>query len=83
MKQKPVGYADLQMPVDRGAWHDVPDATKWVDELRGGETPKREWVGLTNDEIQKMAPDFEEGYVFLYKSFAAAIETKLKEKNSD
>lgn len=23
--------------IDRGAWSDVPDATKWVDELRGDE----------------------------------------------
>ncbi len=25
------------MGIDRGAWSDVPDATKWVDELRGDE----------------------------------------------
>ena len=25
------------MGIDRGAWDDVPDATKWVDELRGGD----------------------------------------------
>ena len=25
------------MGIDRGAWADVPDATKWVDELRGGD----------------------------------------------
>ncbi len=27
------------MGIDRGAWSDVPDATKWVDELRGDEEP--------------------------------------------
>jgi hypothetical protein len=26
---------DVDMGIDRGAWADVPDATKWVDELRG------------------------------------------------
>jgi hypothetical protein len=26
-----------EMPVDRGAWDGVEDATKWVDELRGDE----------------------------------------------
>ena len=25
--------------IDRGAWADVPDATKWVDELRGDDEP--------------------------------------------
>ena len=44
--------------------------------------PSKPWVGLTDEEIQEMANDFEEGYVFLYRSFAAAIEAKLKELNT-
>lgn len=28
---------ERERPTDRGAWDDVPDATKWVDELRGDE----------------------------------------------
>jgi len=43
---------------------------------------KREWVGLTDEEIDVMANDFEEGYVFLYRSFTRAIEAKLREKNT-
>ena len=118
--------AEPDTGTDRGAWSDVPDATKWVDELRGDEEPeqepvawvktlsepqphcvtdlkymsfadakasvqyiplyaappKREWVGLTDEEIHEMSNDFEEGYVFLYRSFAAAIEAKLKERNT-
>ena len=31
--------AEPDMGIDRGAWDDVPDATKWVDELRGDEEP--------------------------------------------
>ena len=31
-------------------------------------------VPLTDDQIEEMANDFEEGYVFLYRSFARAIE---------
>jgi hypothetical protein len=35
---------------DRGAWSDVPDATKWVDELRGDEPSMglipSEWAGI-------------------------------------
>jgi hypothetical protein len=43
---------------------------------------QRQWVGLPDDEIEETANDFEEGYVFLYRSFARAIEAKLKEKNT-
>jgi hypothetical protein len=42
---------------------------------------QRQWVGLTKDEIEEMANDFEEGYVFLYRIFAQAIVAKLKERN--
>ena len=43
---------------------------------------QRQFVGLTDDQIEEMANDFEEGYVFLYRSFAQAIEAKLKELNT-
>jgi hypothetical protein len=43
---------------------------------------QRQWVGLPDDEIEEMANDFEEGYVFLYRSFARAIEAKLRSKNT-
>ena len=32
--------------IDRGAWSDVPDATKWVDELRGDEDSEPEPVAM-------------------------------------
>lgn len=44
--------------------------------------PQRPWVGLTDEQIEEMANDFEEGYVFLYRSYARAIEQALKEKNT-
>ena len=33
---------DLQGAIEKGtkAWADVPDATKWVEELRGNDTPE-------------------------------------------
>ena len=40
------------MGIDRGAWSDVPDATKWVDELRGDEQPEQEpvaWMYVNRD----------------------------------
>ena len=35
---------ELDYGIDRGAWSDVPDATKWVDELRGDEDSEQEPV---------------------------------------
>jgi hypothetical protein len=59
--------------------------TVMMDQTAHDTTPpvaQRQWVGLPDDEIEEMANDFEEGYVFLYRSFARAIEAKLKEKNT-
>ena len=135
--------AEPDMGIDRGAWDDVPDATKWVDELRGDEPwdtsdmayrpnglnmeqepvtwrnaairlgeylysvgpngyydmtasqwldwalsvvniapQKREWIGLTDEEIDYIwgvtKPDYENFF-----DFPRAIEAKLKEKNRD
>ena len=72
---------DLQTTIGRGtkAWADVPDATKWVEELRGNDTtevPKREWVGLTKEDFYKK--DDETVFVLGMK-FA---EARLKEKNA-
>jgi hypothetical protein len=45
---------------------------------------KREWVGLTDDEIYDYADKFlyQHGSNFGIKSFGKAIEAKLKEKNT-
>lgn len=48
------------------------------------ETPKREWVGMTDEEILdkcESVPDYDIGNHDLIK-FARAIEAKLKEKNT-
>jgi hypothetical protein len=46
--------------------------------------PKREWVGLTDDEIYDYADKFlyQHGSNYGIKSFGKAIEAKLKEKNT-
>jgi hypothetical protein len=46
-------------------------------------SPKREWVGLTDEEIYDYADKFlyQHGSNFGIKSFGKAIEAKLKEKN--
>jgi len=44
--------------------------------------PRREWVGLTEEEIDFMATEEFGMPGFRVKAFACAIEAKLKEKNS-
>ena len=52
------------------------------------ETPKREWVGLTDDEIEVIealkAPPVHPDFIDCddWMEFARAIEYKLKEKNT-
>ena len=49
-------------------------------------TPKqREWVGLTDDEIDDIWAEFNDGYGIIEETlwgYERAIEAKLKEKNS-
>ena len=44
--------------------------------------PKREWVGLTNEEINKLRYKKDWTAPWTDMTFARAIEAKLKEKNS-
>jgi hypothetical protein len=79
-QQEPVGEVNRYGLDSHGRkWHgihwydpnvDVPHGTK----LFTSPPAQRTWVGLTDEEIEEMANDFEEGYVFLYRSFARAIE---------
>lgn len=39
------------MGIDLGAWSDVPDATKWVDELRGDDESEQEPVAWDADKV--------------------------------
>ena len=41
---------------------------------------EREWVGLTDEEIDKILRVYEQDYGWI--SFAKAIEAKLKDKNT-
>ena len=56
-------YDDLQTAIERGtkAWADVPDATEWVEELRGNDTP--EVTGeVTTEVLCKTHPDAPHGF---------------------
>jgi len=57
------------------------DPTAYARGLPLYTSPPPQRKPLTDEEIETMANDFEEGYVFLYRSFARAIEAKLWEKN--
>ena len=50
---------------------------KWYEQI--GKVPKREWVGLTDEEIDYVEDNVDPA---LYRHFARAIEAKLKEKNT-
>lgn len=58
----------IQKLSDSAALNSVP--VGWVK--------KKEWVGLTDEEIKEVFYAAEDGYLFLSK----AIEAKLKEKNT-
>lgn len=51
----PMKMIEPDMGIDRGAWGDVPDATKWVDELRGGDETEQEPVAWI-DEFGNVFP---------------------------
>jgi hypothetical protein len=44
--------------------------------------PKREWVGLTDEELEPMCDDWRIVFGPYAHDFAKAIEAKLKEKNT-
>lgn len=48
-------------------------------------SPKRAWVGLTDEELYKVFPaiaTYTEANKTLYRSIAKLVEAKLKEKNT-
>jgi hypothetical protein len=54
------------------------------DDTQGylSDRPKREWVGLTNNELQPIADEYRILFGSWVEDFARAIEAKLKEKNT-
>ena len=60
----------------------------WVKTYSGGKpnyTEPKEWVGLTDDEIDDIWAEFNDGYGIIEETlwgYERAIESKLKEKNS-
>ena len=68
---------------ENGLWQLAPAPPIGAEALYTA-PPKREWVGLTDEEIYDYADKFlyQHGSNYGIKSFGKAIEAKLKEKNT-
>ena len=66
-------------PDDFDSWYASPYAKVLMKSLEEDYQPKREWVGLTDDEIFKTHKQVDS---MQYLTFGKAIEAKLKEKNA-
>jgi hypothetical protein len=74
MQDKPCkDHPDAPHGFDRNASH---NADRYVCECESWEPPKREWVGLTDEDMEVLFLN-EDGV-----RFARYIEAKLKEKNT-
>jgi hypothetical protein len=55
----------------------------WAIPMPAQNPPRREWVGLTPEEVDSVAPYCHSEFDLAeFKDFASAIEAKLKEKNN-
>jgi hypothetical protein len=52
-----------------------------IEELQAP-PPQRTWVGLTDEEIDKLRSGYESGRIGSFVALAKAIEAKLKDKNT-
>jgi hypothetical protein len=81
-EQEPVGYVTIE---NISSWAQVP-SIKWFKKPTEGPLytapPKREWVGLTDDDLKPLCDEWRIMYGGYVNDFAKAIEAKLKEKNS-
>ena len=82
-KQEPFGY--FRYDIRLGEWIQSRDSDRGVafythPPKERAEGEKREWVGLTNEEMYKLWPGADEENDRM--AFGKAVETKLKEKNT-
>ena len=81
-EQEPVGYVTIE---NISSWAKVP-SIKWFKKPTEGPLytapPKREWVGLTDEEIEKCKIDGGLPHTVNWRLSAKIMQAKLKEKNS-
>ena len=70
-------HPDAPHGFDRNASH---SADRYVCECEGWEPPRRQWVGLTDEEVKYLTSHFD--WRAPKEQFVPVIEAKLKEKNS-
>jgi hypothetical protein len=73
----------IEMFTADGCWMEVTHPSWMRDmEYRIRKEPKKDWIGLTYEDMIKVWNDTYKGGDVLPTTFALAIEAKLKEKNS-
>jgi hypothetical protein len=76
-EQEPVGrFAQFT----DGIWREVTDGS--AGQYLYTSPPKREWVGLTDEDLKLLSADWRIVYGAWMDDFAKDIEAKLKEKNT-
>ena len=75
-----IGGMALQQPVKMVAYNCVCGRTMKFESVNGIVAPQREWVGLTQQDIDIAFDDTQEGGGF--NEFARAIEQVLRSKNT-
>ena len=85
-EHEPYGYLWFTHQMERRFTHYRPKEEQRIGEVTPLYTapPKREWVGLTDEEVFEFADTnlYEGGKNYGILSFGKAIEAKLKEKNT-
>ena len=81
-EQEPVGYVTID---NISSWAKVP-SIKWFKKPTEGQLytapPKRDWVGLTDEEIEKCKIDGGLPHTVNWRLSAKIMQAKLKEKNT-
>jgi hypothetical protein len=81
-EQEPVGYVTIE---NISSWAKVP-SIKWFKKPTQGPLytapPKREWVGLTDEEIEECKINGGLPHAINWRLSVKVMEAKLKEKNT-
>jgi hypothetical protein len=83
-EQEPVAYVTIEPALD-GDWRKCP-SIKWFKKPTEGPLytapPKREWVGLTDEEIEECKINGGLPHAINWRLSVKVMEAKLKEKNA-
>ena len=84
-EHEPYGYLWFTHQMERRFTHYRPKEEQRIGEVTPIYTapPKREWVGLTDEEIEELAKWADKHAAPWHLEFAKAVEAKLKEKNTN